>query len=256
MEPLLSAHVNPLPHSSDLDVHEVVHLPTTTSTMDEAHARASRGAPAGTLIVADEQTAGRGRSGNVWESDSGQGVWFTLIERPTDAAAVDVMAIRIGLTIASAIQALAAEPIQLKWPNDLFVDAKKLAGILVEARWRERALDWVAIGVGINLQLPKNNDNAGTLQSGTSRNDVLLRVIPALRKMATIAGSLSVNELVAWKSRDFALDRAVISPIAGVVRGLESTGALRVEDANGTLHELRSGSLVFAPDQPDQTTFQ
>ncbi|MEP6778487.1 MAG: biotin--[acetyl-CoA-carboxylase] ligase, partial [Gemmatimonadaceae bacterium] len=251
-----SGHVNPLPHSSEMDVHEVVHLPTTTSTMDEAHARASRGAPAGTLILADEQTAGRGRSGNVWESEAGQGIWFTLIERPTDAAAVDVMSIRIGLTIASAIQVMATEPIQLKWPNDLFVGNKKLAGILVEARWRERTVDWVAIGVGINLRLPKNNDHAAALQTGTTRNDVLLRVIPALRKMATITGSLSSNELLAWKSRDFALDRAVIAPITGIVRGVESTGALRVEDAGGTVHELRSGSLVFAPDQSGQSQIQ
>ncbi len=246
MEPLLSGHHSPLPSSEELRAHEVVHLPSTTSTMDEAHARASRGAPAGTLIVADEQTAGRGRSGNVWQSDAGRGVWFTLIERPTDAAAVDVMSIRIGLTIAAAIQPLAVEPIQLKWPNDLFVAQRKVAGILVEARWRERTVDWVAIGVGINLYVPRNNNSATALKSGITRNDVLLRVIPALRQMASICGSLSTKELLAWKARDLALDRPIVSPIAGIVRGVDSTGALRVEDSVGVLHEIRSGSLVFA----------
>ncbi|MDQ6612117.1 MAG: biotin--[acetyl-CoA-carboxylase] ligase [Gemmatimonadota bacterium] len=242
----MSAHANPLPPSALLTVHEVVHLPTTSSTMDEAHQRAARGAPAGTLIVADQQTAGRGRSGSSWESDADHGVWFTLIERPTDASAVDVLSIRIGLTIASAVQALAVEPIQLKWPNDLFVGTRKLAGVLVEARWRERTVDWVAIGVGINLRVPRTNSAAGSLQSGTSRNDVLLRLIPALREMVAVPGSLSSAELVAWRARDLALDRRVLSPVAGTVRGLDSTGALRIEDHDGAMHELRSGSLVFA----------
>ena len=71
-----------LPSSAELQVHEVVHLANVTSTMDEAHALAQHGAPAGTLIVADEQTAGRGRGGHVWESQAGTGIWCTLIERP------------------------------------------------------------------------------------------------------------------------------------------------------------------------------
>ena len=251
MVPLLSAHDDPLPTAGELHVHEVVHLPSTPSTMDEAHARASRGAPAGTLISADKQTAGRGRSGNAWESDVGQGVWFTLIERPTDAAAVDVMSIRIGLTIATVIQALASAPIQLKWPNDLFVAGRKIAGILVEARWRERALDWVAIGVGINLCAPRNNAQAGALQAGTTRNDVLNRVIPALREMAQATGNLRHTELLAWERRDLALNRQVVAPVPGIVRGLDSTGALRVEDCDGVIHDVRSGSLVFARDFPN-----
>lgn len=227
-------------------MHEVVHLPSVTSTMDEAHARASRGAPAGTLIVADEQTAGRGRGGNVWESEAGVGVWCTLIERPTDAAAVDVLSIRLGLALAQSLAALAPGPISLKWPNDLYVGAGKLAGILVEARWREGALDWVAIGIGINLVVPRQNRGAAALKDGTTRNDVLLQMIPAVRAAVQAVGLLSVQEQQEWTERDLATNREVAAPFAGVVRGLERNGALRVEDAAGVVHELRTGSLVFA----------
>lgn len=246
MKPLTSGHADPLPNSANLHVHEVVHLPSVTSTMDEAHARATRGAPAGTLIVADHQTAGRGRGGNVWESEAGEGVWCTLIERPTDAAAVDVLSIRLGLAIAKAIEPLAAGPISLKWPNDLYVGAGKLAGILVEARWREGALDWVAIGIGVNLTVPRNNSGAAALVPGTSRNDVLLQMIPAVRAVAQFHGILSHHEQEEWSARDLAVNRSVTAPIAGVVRGLERNGALRVEDGAGVVHELRAGSLVFA----------
>ena len=237
---------NSLPDASALHVEAVVHLPVVASTMDEAHARAALGAPAGTLIVADQQSAGRGRGGNVWESGSGQGVWCTLIERPTDAAAVDVLSIRLGLAIAKSIEDFSGASITLKWPNDLYVGASKLAGILVEARWREGMLDWVAIGIGVNLKVPLSNSTAAALREGTSRNDVLLRMIPAVRAVGQYHGILSQHEQHEWTARDYAIDRRVTAPVAGLVRGLLRNGALRVEDDAGVVHELRSGSLVFA----------
>lgn len=246
MQPLTSGHAQPLPHSAELQAHEVVHLPSVTSTMDEAHARASRGAPAGTLVVADEQTAGRGRGGNVWESDAGVGVWCTLIERPTDAAAVDVLSIRLGLAIAESLDQFAAGKISVKWPNDLYVGPGKLAGILVEARWREGLLDWVAIGVGVNLVAPRLNVTAASLKAETTRNDVLLRMVPAMRAVAKEHGLLTEHEKSRWSERDIAVGREVVAPVPGIVRGIERNGALRVEDAAGLVHELRAGSLVFA----------
>lgn len=235
-----------LPSADAMQASDVVHFDLVSSTMDEAHARAADGAPAGTLIVADQQTAGRGRSGNVWESEAGQGVWCTLIERPTDASAVDVLSIRLGLAIAKAIEVFASGPIQLKWPNDLYVERGKLAGILVEARWREGIIDWVAIGIGVNLTVPQNNNTAAALRARTTRNEVLLAMIPAIRNAANYHGILSHREQEEWTARDFALNRKVTAPIAGIVRGLERNGALQVEDDAGVIHELRAGTLVFA----------
>lgn len=235
-----------LPSATELGVHEVVHFPSVASTMDEAHALAQRGAAAGTLILADEQTAGRGRGGNVWESRPGLGIWCTLIERPTDAAAVDVLSIRLGLAVARAVEALAPAPISLKWPNDVFVGTGKLAGILVEARWREGVIDWVAIGIGLNLQVPNVNSGAVALRPGTTRNEALRRLMPVVREACQIHGILSVQEQTEWHQRDLAVNRSISSPMPGTVRGIERNGALRVEDTLGIVHAVRTGSLVFA----------
>ena len=134
-----------------LDLPRVEILETTRSTLDVAHRLASQGAPSGTLVIADEQTAGRGRDGKNWQSSAGAGLWLTLIERPKDVSGLDVLSLRVGLVSAEALDRFASEPIRLKWPNDLYVDRGKLAGILVEARWREQAVEWVAIGELVNF---------------------------------------------------------------------------------------------------------
>jgi BirA family biotin operon repressor/biotin-[acetyl-CoA-carboxylase] ligase len=236
----------PLPSAVDLGLQELVHLRQVGSTMDEAHARAAAGASAGTLVLADEQTAGRGRSGNRWQSASGYGLWMTLLERPRDTAAVDVLSLRLGLAIAAAVEPFADERVRVKWPNDLFVGTRKLAGILVEARWRAGAIDWAAIGVGINLRVDRENTVATSLRAGTDRADVLRALVPALRGAAACLGPLTVDEQRQWAERDLATGRRVTAPVAGTVRGIERNGALRVEDGAGTLHQLRTGSLVFA----------
>src|SRR4051794_9700307 len=89
------------------------------STLDVAHDLAARGAPAGTLIVADAQTAGRGRMGRSWRSEPGAGIWLTLIERPDSAGGLDVLSLRIGILLAPALEPFAPSPVALKWPNDL-----------------------------------------------------------------------------------------------------------------------------------------
>lgn len=234
-----------LPSASAMGAVDVVHRKTIGSTMDEAHALASAGAPAGTLVIADEQTAGRGRSGNVWQSEPGLGIWLTLIERPVDTEAVDVLSIRLGLAIADALEPFADGDIRVKWPNDLFIGTRKLAGILVEARWREGAIDWVAIGVGVNVRVPPGNSIAAALRDDVDRNIVLPHLVPALRAAAARCGWLSTAEQQAWTSRDLAIGRNVLAPVAGTVVGLAANGALRVRDANGAVVDVRSGSLVF-----------
>ena len=125
------------------------------STMDEAHQLAAVGAPAGTMVVAESQTRGRGREGRRWLSRPGAGLWVTMIERPSDAEAVAALSLRVGLALAPALEPWSDGAVALKWPNDLFVGEGKLAGVLVEARWRGDRPDWVAVGVGVNLVAPE-----------------------------------------------------------------------------------------------------
>jgi BirA family biotin operon repressor/biotin-[acetyl-CoA-carboxylase] ligase len=227
-----------------LDLPRVVVYDEIGSTLDVAHEVAAEGAPAGTLILADAQSAGRGRLGRAWTSERGAGIWLTLVERPRDVDALDVLSLRIGLGLAAALESFCDERIRLKWPNDLYVGDRKLGGILVEARWREEMPDWVAIGVGVNVRPPQGEDRATGLRSGAARLTVLAAMVPAMRTAAAGRGVLDESELRAFAVRDVASGRACSEPIAGVVRGIDSRGSLLVDVGSHTV-AVRTGSLVL-----------
>lgn len=227
-----------------LDLPEVELLESTTSTLDVAHRKATGGSPAGALVIADQQTAGRGRTGARWTSPSTTGIWLTLIERPQDTSGLDVLSLRIGLRAARALDRFATEPVRLKWPNDLFVEGRKLAGILVEARWRDSRLDWLAIGLGVNVCLPVDFPLAGALEDGTRRIEVLTELVPALRAAASAIGNLTAIELTEWNARDLARGRLCREPARGIVEGITPGGELLVALAD-SVARFRSGSLVL-----------
>jgi BirA family biotin operon repressor/biotin-[acetyl-CoA-carboxylase] ligase len=214
------------------------------STLDVAH-RMAPTAASGTLIIADEQTAGRGRHGRRWMSAPGAGLWLTMIERPGDARALEVLALRCGLFAAEALDALAGDRVRLKWPNDLYVGDRKLAGILIETRWRGTAPDWVAIGFGLNIVAPDIATGVG-LEPGVTRLQALERLVPALRAAAAASRHLGGDELARWHERDVALRRAITSPTIGTVAGISPQGELLVADVSGNVTRHRSGSLTFA----------
>ncbi len=216
---------------------------TVASTMDEAHAMAAAGAQPGTVVIAEQQTAGRGRNGRRWSSPR-RGIWLTLIERPTDAAALEVMSLRVGLAAARALDQFAAEPLRLKWPNDLYLDTRKLAGTLVEARWRGERSDWVGIGFGVNMIPPSDQIGAAGLDAGTSRIDVLCALLPELRAAATTGGALTPAELDEYAGRDMARGRTCSAPVRGRVVGIADTGELMIELADSVVR-VRTGSLVL-----------
>lgn len=227
-----------------LDLARVELLEATTSTLDVAHKLASQGAPSGTLVIANEQTAGRGREGRTWQSSPGAGLWITLIERPADTSGLGVLSLRVGLVAAEALDRFAAEPIRLKWPNDLYVDERKLGGILVEARWREATVEWVAIGLGINVRPPENMESAASLEPGTDRLDVLGELIPGVRAAAQARGPLRSEEMDEFNARDLARGKTCVQPALGRVAGISETGELLVAMADAVT-PFRSGSLVL-----------
>jgi BirA family transcriptional regulator, biotin operon repressor / biotin---[acetyl-CoA-carboxylase] ligase len=195
-------------------------------------------------VIANEQTAGRGRGGKSWQSSPGAGLWLTLIERPADTSGLGVLSLRVGLAAAEALDRFAPEPIRLKWPNDLYIDRSKLAGILVEARWREQSVEWIAIGLGVNVLPPENISGAAWLEPGTSRIDVLTELIPGLRAAASDIGPLDEGELDEFNARDLARGKACTEPARGWVAGINSAGELLVTIAD-SVASFRSGSLVL-----------
>lgn len=226
-----------------LSVPRVELFTDVTSTLDVAHQVAPH-APNGTLVLADRQTAGRGRHGRRWDSAPGVGIWLTLIERPTDARALDVLSLRCGLRAAAALDSIAGHQISLKWPNDLYLCGRKLAGILIETRWRGASPDWVAVGFGLNVVAPELETAAG-LPSGTTRLDVLARLVPALRAAARDTGHLTMDELRLWRSRDLTAGLATATPAVGIARGIAAAGELLIEEPGGIVSRHRTGSLTL-----------
>jgi BirA family transcriptional regulator, biotin operon repressor / biotin---[acetyl-CoA-carboxylase] ligase len=236
-----------------LDVPRVELRNEVESTQDIAHALAEQGAAHGTVVLADAQRSGRGRMGRSWASEPGAGVWCTIVARPTDPRAVDVLSVRVGLQIAEALDVLiGGETIRLKWPNDLLRGDGKLGGILIEARWSGTTLSWIAIGVGVNVRPPAVPYAAG-LALGIPRRDVLAGIVRAVDSATNARGWLTAEELGRYRSRDALLGRRIIEPGRGKVMGIAESGALLVESNGGVggmegVQEYRAGTIRYAED--------
>ena len=215
------------------------------STQDVAHELAAGGAPDGTVVLVNRQTAGRGRNGKTWQS-SPDDVCLSYVMRAPAGAAIGALPLRVGLQLAQRVESLAGDRITLKWPNDLFYRNGKVAGILVEARWRGAVLDWLVIGVGVNVGQPARPFGATALPAEVGRQAVAAAVVGALRAAGAEMQPLTIDEMREFAARDRALHRRCVAPRSGVVAGIESSGALLIEmDGGGGPVAISSGSLVL-----------
>lgn len=219
---------------------------TLPSSLDAIHDLAAQGAPAGTVVLAEEQTAGRGRDGRTWRSALG-GAWLGMLLRPP-LPAPGVLSLRIGLVLADVVEevlgvrptSLSGPRAALKWPNDVLVDERKVAGILCEGRWQGDALQWLAVGIGINVANeipPEFMIQAVALREfrpELRRSDVLDRLVPALLRLTTHDARLSEFECAAFARRDWLRGRQIRTPLAGRAAGIRPDGALLVDTGAGT----------------------
>lgn len=214
------------------------------STMDVAHARAAAGAPHGFVVVAEEQRAGRGRTGKGWVSTRGSGVWTSIVLRRTDVSPSGVLSLRIGLELAERLEIRSGRSLMLKWPNDVFLDGAKVAGILTEARWRGAALEWIVVGVGVNIVAPETGVASAGLGGACTPAAVLVDVVRAVLAAAVCTGELDADELARYAARDHAKGRPVVAPREGVVLGISSQGGIVIRTNDGNAVAV-AGSLVF-----------
>jgi BirA family biotin operon repressor/biotin-[acetyl-CoA-carboxylase] ligase len=218
-------------------VPRVVTLDRHSSSLDAAHEAAGQGAPDGTVVLAEEQTAGRGRDGRGWHSPPG-GVWLAMVLRPARVE-LAAMSIRAGLVVADVVDELLGAPrARLKWPNDVLCDDRKLAGVLCEGRWQGDGLQWLALGIGINVQnavAPELSERAVSLRelrAGVTRLDVLDRLVPAVARLTGRSARLTEHERAAFAQRDWLEGRVLRGPVAGRGVGLGADGALLVAGAD------------------------
>jgi BirA family transcriptional regulator, biotin operon repressor / biotin---[acetyl-CoA-carboxylase] ligase len=214
-----------------------LHLRETTSTNERARELALAGAPHGTLVTAGVQTAGRGRQGRIWTAPPGTALLLSLVVRDPDA----LLPLRAGLAVAD----LAGPGARIKWPNDVLVEGRKVAGVLVEGRARE---GWAVAGIGVNAALDPADlpaelrDRAGTLgRSPYGLEAALAELLDALsRRLAEPAAAT----LAVLRSRDALLDRPVVwADGEGIGAGVDEGGGLRVRRADGSVTILDAGEV-------------
>lgn len=211
-------------------------LESVGSALDVVHELGAAGAPPGSVVVALEQTAGRGRDGRIWASPVG-GAWLGVLLRPGGAAGANlgIMSIRAGLIVADVVDELLGRPeARLKWPNDVLLRDRKLAGVLCEGRWQGDTLQWLAVGIGMNVANAIPAAIQGTAIALVEALpevrplDVLDRLVPPLAHLGNAAAALSEQECAAFAARDWLRDRVLRKPVEGRASGVRADGALLV----------------------------
>lgn len=128
----------------------------TDTTNNRIRDLAQEGAQEGALAVAETQTAGRGRRGRRWEAPAGSGVWMSLLLRPSIApAAAPALTLLAGLAVAEALEEMTGLAMEIKWPNDILCNGKKLVGILMEMDCEMQAVHYIILGIGVNVNIPE-----------------------------------------------------------------------------------------------------
>lgn len=239
--------------------HPVSWYETLGSTNLQAKLDAENGAENGALIVADMQTAGRGRRGRTWNSPPGTNLYFTLILKPQIAPdQASMLTPLMGLAVAEGIRETCGLQTGIKWPNDVVIDGRKVCGILAEMSVEREFIHYVVVGVGINVGLQsfpeQMADTAVCLQEKcggkVSRAELLVNVLKAFERYYAVfrkTGDLSDlrqmygNLLV---SRD--KEVRVLDPkgeYQGIARGINETGELLVEKEDGVVTAVYAGEV-------------
>jgi BirA family transcriptional regulator, biotin operon repressor / biotin---[acetyl-CoA-carboxylase] ligase len=214
-----------------------LHLRETDSTNDRARELATAGAPHGALVTAAAQSAGRGRQGRTWSAPPGHALLMSVVLREPHPL--------LPLAAAVAVAAAAGDDARIKWPNDVLVEDRKVAGILAEGRPQE---GWAVLGIGVNVavrvrDLPAElHATAGTL--GREPADVEPFLTSLLAELERALALAPERMLESWRSRDALLGRPVRwSGGEGTAAGIDGEGRLVVELAGGGRTALDAGEV-------------
>jgi BirA family transcriptional regulator, biotin operon repressor / biotin---[acetyl-CoA-carboxylase] ligase len=224
------------------------HLRSTDSTNERARELAGDGAPSGSVVTAGEQSAGRGRHGRVWSAPAGAALLYSAILRPLDERHA-LLPLAVPLAVCDAIEAVAPVRCRVKWPNDVWIEESKVAGVLIEAR----PPDWAVIGIGVNVAIADDEFPDGLRWPATSVGGgaSVEAVREALNEALTARVEQSQDKTLAdFRERDALLGRELrwvgggsAGEGSGVARGIDARGNLLVETADGESITLGSGEV-------------
>jgi BirA family biotin operon repressor/biotin-[acetyl-CoA-carboxylase] ligase len=224
------------------------HLDRTDSTNQRARELAEAGAPSGTVVTAGEQDAGRGRHGRVWTAPPGAALLYSAILRPLDLTHL-MLPLAVPVAVCESCESLAPVECRIKWPNDVWLEERKLAGILIEARPPE----WAVIGVGVNVSIAPEEFPSDLRWPAISLGhdasvEALREALDRALERWVEADPGDVHEEfgrrdalrgreVSWEGGPSGGDRR------GIAEGIDERGNLLVRDGGGELHALGSGEV-------------
>jgi len=246
--------------TDNLETHfigqRVIYCPSLTSAMEVARLEAQRGAAEGTVIVAGEQTVGRGRVNRVWLSPEGN-VALSVILYPS-LAYLPYLIMMASLAVVHSIEAVTGLESQIKWPNDVLINGKKVCGILIESDLRGSAVDCAVIGIGINVNLglcdfPEIQLTATSISDELGRDVSRLSIIRSLlvdmerRYLAIQAGGSIYEE---WRDSLVTLGRKVRvkseeTIYEGVAESVARDGSLLLRRPDGSLARIVAGDVTL-----------
>ena len=249
---------------SKLNIGGLRYFDSIGSTNDEALAWAAHGAPDLSIVIADEQTQGRGRLDRKWFTPKGSGLAFSLILRPSAPTLRPHLSRTVGLaalSIAESCSGLGLAP-RIKWPNDILLNGKKTAGILIENVWSGDDVDSLVIGMGINvhkasvppaelLQFPATSLEDELGKEAPAREEILFNILSSFIRWRERVGTDELihawEEMLAFRGEQVQVQAGSEFPITGKLLGLESDGSLRLSDAHDKSVIIRFGDVSLRP---------
>jgi BirA family transcriptional regulator, biotin operon repressor / biotin---[acetyl-CoA-carboxylase] ligase len=240
---------------------ELVIEETVTSTQKLAHHLAEDKALDGTVVLADEQTGGRGRLGRAWHSPKGTGIWMSLILRPDlPIQKTPQITLLTAVSVARAIQKVTELSVQIKWPNDILYRSKKLCGILTELQAEEGKVKSVIVGIGVNVNVTEKDipeelrDIATSLHmilgQSVSRNKLVSGILNEFETLYTLYLEEGFHMIkILWESYAASFGRTVNARtikgdvIRGMAKGITDDGVLVLVDDEGTTHHIYSADI-------------
>jgi BirA family transcriptional regulator, biotin operon repressor / biotin---[acetyl-CoA-carboxylase] ligase len=248
---------------SKLNIGGLRYFDSIGSTNDEALAWAAAGASDLSIVIADEQTQGRGRLDRKWFTPKGSGLAFSLILRPT-ATLRPHLSRTVGLAALSIAESCSRLGLssRIKWPNDILLNGKKTAGILIENVWSGDDIDSLVIGMGINvhkesvpppelLQFPATSLEDELGKEAPARKEILFTILSSFIRWRERVGTDELihawEEILAFRGEQIQVQAGSESPVTGKLLGLEQDGSLRLSDAHDKSVIIRFGDVSLRP---------
>jgi BirA family transcriptional regulator, biotin operon repressor / biotin---[acetyl-CoA-carboxylase] ligase len=252
--------------------HRIVYYPEVDSTNRVAKELAMAGEPEGTLILSDRQTGGRGRKGRAWFSPPGGGIYLSLILRPgLHPVEAPKMTLLAGVALAETLLPFIASGVSIRWPNDLYSRGKKIAGILMEVAAEIDTVDYLVLGVGLNVNIPGETfptelrGRATSLVSETGsparRAELLSDFLSRLEERYLGIGKTGFSPVIQrWRELTDTIGKRVRAtwpdhPVEGIVAGIGEDGRLLLKCPDGSVRQILSGELEYLDHAASGKTF-